>query len=204
MPVRVTEVVPKLSYTTYHYGDCDVVDHGWGCSYRNAQTLSSALKIDPVPTVQEMLAVYGLSLPTGGRGKRYLWIEPPQVKHILYKLRGIRCHTLLFTQQDQLFRMLRSTPSDFDRQVTTKEDLLTSVDKHFVDTGGLPVIIDDSIYSYAIAPNSKKDRYTLIDPHVSRGKRGSVRVLTKNEFVSRPGWMLLFPTYLGHAKVQTS
>ena len=75
---RAPITAQKPAYTTYHYGDCGVVDHGWGCSYRNAQTLVSALGIEPVPTMQDMLSVYGLSLPKGGRGKRYLWIEPPQ------------------------------------------------------------------------------------------------------------------------------
>lgn len=197
----------KPAFTTYHYGDNGVRDHGWGCSYRNAQTLASALHVKPIPTLKQMLSVYGLAFPKGGRDKRHLWIEPPQVRTILWKLCGVRSDAVLYTREDpkqfESTKMLRSKLSDFVEHFNDASSLLQRLDQHFADSGGLPVIVDDAIYSYMLVPHRAKDKYTLIDPHVGRGKRGSIRVLSKTDFVAKSGWMMLFP-HFGPPKILAS
>ena len=76
------------------------------------------------------------------------------------------------------------------------------LDQHFKETGGLPAIIDDGICSFVLAPGRSKfpEAYTLIDPHVGRGREGSVRAFGKNDLMLREGWMVLLPTQIKNKK----
>ena len=189
-------------YTTYHYGDQGICDHGWGCSYRNAQTVASAMG-QPVPTLPKMLCFFGLTAPAYGGGSR-LWIEPPQVAKVLRAQCGIQSKTLVFAPSRggllafERRRMLRSKLSDFDINIENNSmHLFEQLDQHFKETGGLPAIIDDGIYSFVLAPGRSKGHpqtYTLIDPHVGRGREGCVRAFWKNDLLLREGWMVLLPT----------
>lgn len=185
-------------YTTYHYGDQDIADHGWGCSYRNIQTLSSAFGCKQVPTIPDLLSFFDLSLPKhGARGGKDLWIEPPQVARALRSLCKIQSTTLVHAPSlkdfEQMF-MLRSTLKDFDARLENQpSDLVARIDQHFKVTQGLPIIIDDGICSYVLAPG-EGSYYTMIDPHVLRGASGCVRKFKRENLLSeRSGWMLLFP-----------
>ena len=51
-----------MDYTTFHYGDNGINDAGWGCSYRNIQTIISCYKNYYnndviIPTIQEIIAI---------------------------------------------------------------------------------------------------------------------------------------------------
>lgn len=183
---------------TYHYGDQGICDHGWGCSYRNAQTVASAMRAG-VPTLPEMLSLFNLEKVYQHGGKR-LWIEPPQVARVLRVLCSVDCTTLVFARSKGGLReferryMLRSTLDDFDSQLEgDREKLLSRVRKHFKDSDGLPVIIDDGIYSFVLIPGTGPDALLLVDPHVERGLKACVRPFQPEELFTKSGWMILFP-----------
>lgn len=188
-----------LLYPTYHYGDQNIADQGWGCSYRNAQTLASALGAKKVPTLPDILSLFGLSLPKkGDTGGQELWIEPPQVAKTMRSLCGIDSTTLVHARSLRDFErdwMLKSKLADFDACIENRPSvLLARIDKHFEETKGLPIIIDDGIFSYVLAPGKDLLLYTLIDPHVCRGATGYVRELKKDNLLNpNAGWMVLFP-----------
>ena len=182
----------KPTYNTYHYGDQGFNDYGWGCSYRNAQTVASALGHE-VPTMEDLLGVYGLDRRK--LAARKLWIEPPQVAFMLERLRGIRGSLAVYASESlRQFEkgMLRTKVTDFPHTIEADpEGLLSFLDKHFVSSGGLPVIIDDAVYSYLLLPHPRDRWYTLVDPHVK--KKYSVRVMRSEELVSSRGWMMYLP-----------
>lgn len=183
---------------TYHYGDQGICDHGWGCSYRNAQTVASAMRAG-VPTLPKMLSLFNLEKVYQHGGKR-LWIEPPQVARVLRVLCGIDCTTLVFARSKGGLRafegryMLRSTLDDFDSQLEgDREKLLSRLRKHFKDSDGLPVIIDDGICSFVLVPGGEPNSLLLVDPHVERGQKACVRPFQPEELFTKLGWMILFP-----------
>lgn len=187
-----------MAIQSYHYGDQGVQDHGWGCSYRNAQTVASYMRAT-VPSLPDMLSIFNLEKVYKHGGKR-LWIEPPQVAHVLRVLSRIDSTTLVFARTKGGLRMfekhgmVRSTLEDFDNQLEGEYDqLLTRLHKHFKESDGLPIIIDNGVCSFVLIPGTKPNTMILVDPHIERGQKGCVRVFRPDELFNEWGWMILFP-----------
>lgn len=188
-----------MSYTIYHYGSPDgsgdiVDDRGWGCSYRNLQTVVAAavvagavLPAGGVPTMPGLLRYFGHQPKSSCLD---LWLEPRDVGRFLESL-GLRCqHLLHLTRPGDVRRMLKTPPAfygagegdgeglgEHGRQKREKgaagggrvvdgQGLLRALRKHFGVSGALPAIIDDGVYSFALRANPKPGaEFELLDPH---------------------------------------
>ena len=193
---RTTAMLGKPAYRTYHYGDDGVKDHGWGCSYRNAQTVASAMGL-PVPSMEQMLGCFGLKANV--RPKRRLWIEPKQVGAMLEMLNAnIRCTHVVFSSKGlRTFskRFLRTSLDEYTPEEQIDKDgaeLVRRLDAHFARSNGLPAIIDDGIYSYILIPGKAPGAYRVVDPHV--GRKRPLRCMKASDLARAPGWMILLPS----------
>lgn len=163
----------------YRYGSQGVNDHGWGCTYRNVQTLRK-LKGLSVPTLSEIQTQVGID--PRGRGTE-LWIEPIDAKQFLPSYNEL---VLYKTVEDVTPHLLRTSVEDFNavyRNANDAEAYLMSC----LNNKQQRVLLDDSIRSF-ILTGIVDDTYILIDPHVSQD---NVRAITRQQFYNRPLWMML-------------
>ena len=162
----------------YKYGDQGINDYGWGCVYRNVQTLS-ALHGREIPTISEMQKSIGIDPDGNGRN---LWIEPVDTQFYLPWKTTLALHKVV---EDPENYMLRTKEQDFDKiftnNIDTKEFLLSCLNHNS------RVLLDDSISSY-ILTGIVDDQYVYIDPHV---QNDNVRTMTEKEFFNRSIWMML-------------
>jgi len=172
--MNLLDVDPK---DIFRYGSQGVNDFGWGCVYRNVQTLRSLNDL-PVPTIQEIQVEVGID-PTG----QQLWIEPVDVKPYLPWHDSL---ALYKTVDDVQPYLLRTNKDDFDAVFTQPEDAETFLLRCLNDKKQR-VLLDDSISSY-ILTGIVDNTYIYIDPHVSEK---NVRTMDKAQFYNRPLWMML-------------
>jgi hypothetical protein len=184
-----------LGFEVYHYGKCGMNDCGWGCTYRNIQTVISALACGrggglEVPSMDELLGRAGKALCGGGTSRR-LWIEPHAAGLILERF-GLECENLLFIQEDAVLSRMQSTDigvyTTDGGVIEHDEDALVERIRGHFRVSGLPVIIDDGTFSYALWFDGKT--LFLIDPHTTRQEE-VVREVPWS-YLSRKFWMVLF------------
>jgi len=162
----------------YRYGSQGIDDHGWGCVYRNIQTIRKMSGM-PVPSIEDIQRVSGIDPALSGKN---LWIEPKQAMPFLP---GYNTLNLYRTVQDVSPYLLRTSISDFNHVFKTPAEtesfLLETLKKN------KRILLDDSIQSY-ILTGIVDDTFVYIDPHVSKN---NVRSMSRAEFFRRPLWMML-------------
>ena len=186
-----------IQYKIYRYGDDNINDSGWGCSYRNIQTILSCYKkyynknID-IPVIQEIVSFFKKNIDS--ENIRDLWIEPLEVstylnffdsnfkgKHIAYVINNHDFSKILKT--DILFYF------ENERIVNDFNDVQSHICEHFKNTK-FPIIIDDGMYSYCFI--IENDYILLIDPH-----RKETNIQKKNiDFLKNRFWLFYFPRIL--------
>ena len=108
----------------YGYGDGGFEDGGFGCSYRNAQTLLGALGIPEkdIPSVREMMASLNVAFDRG-RPLSDMWIEPFQIRDLVRAITGRRLRALVVGSLAVAESRMRNVPRDYDDHVPAVEDL---------------------------------------------------------------------------------
>ena len=173
----------------YGYGDGGFEDGGFGCSYRNAQTLLGALGIPEkdIPSVREMMASLNVAFDRG-RPLSDMWIEPLQVRDLVRAMTGRKLRALVVGSLAVAeSRMLRNVPEDYDDHVPVVEDLHDLLRASL--RGGVPVVVDDGIGSYIVLGVADDGGgYVVGDPH----RRSDRLVVWSRDRVSAcPLWMVL-------------
>tara|TARA_B110000008_G_C16952036_1_gene556705 strand:- start:155 stop:676 length:522 start_codon:yes stop_codon:yes gene_type:complete len=162
----------------YHYGSQGINDHGWGCVYRNIQTLIALESTLPVPSLQTIQRELGIA----GSGGTSLWIEPVDAKRYLPWKQSLVVYTRVPHPE---ISMLRTTMDQVDHVVRDsakcEEFLLSMLEK------GQRVLIDDTIYSY-ILTGIVDNVYIYIDPHV---QQNHIKQMPREQFYNRDVWMFL-------------
>lgn len=156
----------------YAYGDGNEQDQGWGCSYRNIQTILGASGTEP-PKLATMVEVQESNLKDFGYVGSFLpsrWIEPHQCGEYLRKYHDkITCEALLAPLGSSVRNCLRHTePTVYAKPGNTKYSSLQQLSQHLCEHFGgencLPAIADDGTYSYCIL--GADDSQVLVgDPH---------------------------------------
>lgn len=162
-------------------------DRGWGCVWRNAQTVIAAMGFSP-PSLDQMMARLGIAR-TAGRPIQEYWIEPHQAQVVIepYSAHGARLEARLYKFGDPpSIRRFRGGES-LSRDHTGLTTLLMAIRE-----SGVPAIIDDSVMSYLLYGSELRggEQWLLIgDPHVGAGNEAR-RWMTAAIFLTRP-WMVL-------------
>ena len=113
----------------YHYGSQGIRDEGWGCVYRNIQTMR-AMNNMTIPTISTMQADIGIDPRGQGRA---LWIEPVDARRYFPPNNKLVLYT---TAPNPESYMLRTKLSDFDRVLLLFHDFHTAVPLFFVHPFG--------------------------------------------------------------------
>ena len=124
----------------YYYGIDGFPDHGWGCVYRNIQSVISFIK-DEIPTIPNMLEFFNKDISV--ESKRELWITPKDAKDFLE-----------FYLENYLLK--------YDYYELNSDEFNILVEK--VKLSEIPTIIDDGVFSYILFYNDNK--LYLADPHI--------------------------------------
>ena len=140
----------------YQYGDDDVNDRGWGCVWRNLQTLLHHHRVFAVPTIHEIMARLGVRRSDRHRD---MWIEPLQCKQYLARYHGIPARLVGLNVQPG--RLLRTRMGDFDATTTDPATM-----DRWIRNSTLPcIIVDDAVSSYCIVGFDSDGDYVVADPH---------------------------------------
>ena len=173
----------------YGYGDNGFEDGGFGCSYRNAQTLLGALGVrdGEIPSVRDMMVSLGVEFDRG-RPLSDMWIEPLQIRDLVHAIAGRRLRALVAGSLPLAeSRMLRNVPAQYDGHVPAVEDLHGMIRASL--RRGVPVVIDDGIGSYIVLGVADDGGgYVVGDPH-----RRSDRIVgwSRDRVDTCPLWMVL-------------
>ena len=186
-----------FQYKTYHYEMEQFNDVGFGCSYRNIQTILSCKQYDEkssmdVPHITKILSFFNPHYQEDieKQNKRSLWIEPSQIYYYLLHHYNINGELIVYIlKKEHTKRMIKTSLYEYD--IYTKYDfnlILQKMKNHFNDSN-LPIVIDDGYYSYCIG--DIKDEYVfIIDPH----QRKDVSVYTKSiSELKTSFWMIYIP-----------
>ena len=113
-----TNTEPQRSDRIYYYGCDGYDDFGWGCVYRNTQTVLARGGV-PVPTIPKMMQTLGV--PINRSHSRLMWIEPVDAK----KLIPWTTRLIAYAPDPSLARprMARTTWDDFDRVYASESDM---------------------------------------------------------------------------------
>tara|TARA_B110000238_G_C16095979_1_gene426110 strand:+ start:905 stop:1474 length:570 start_codon:yes stop_codon:yes gene_type:complete len=164
----------EIGYRVYHYGDNKLDDTGWGCSYRNIQTILSCYKIlyndkIDIPDIRTILIFFNKN--ANSINKRDLWLEPYHIgKYIADKFNINGKHYAFVTDNYDFSKILKTDISFYlenNRIINRFDTILSIIKEHFRETN-LPVVIDDGIYSYCFIMNG--EFILLIDPHSTEKK----------------------------------
>jgi hypothetical protein len=176
------------TYTMYQYGDEGFDDRGFGCVYRNIQTIIAAVTEDPskVPYIHTLLtAIKGngvMELDTRDR-----WIEPVAAAEYLRDEWSITGTNMLIPT-DVGPHIMSTDGVAYIGSIYSPGEATLFINEHF-KRSCVPVLIDDGIMSYLIAKPITEESVYLIDPH--RSERG-VCELSSTFFLNR-GWMVFVP-----------
>lgn len=162
----------------YHY-KCDGFDDtGFGCVYRNAQTCMSALGLDPVPDIQTLLKYFhGPTIMAGYRSMpaMKLWLEPYDVGlYFSSELPQYNTHSFCYSPTvDMVHLSCHRTPRCAYTSHNTFYDFdayLTGCRAHLSANPGIPILIDNGVYSFCLKEIIDDGVVVLIDPHVTDPK----------------------------------
>ena len=162
----------------YKYGSQNYSDYGWGCVYRNIQSMRAFNNL-PVPTIPEMQQTIGID--PSGTGQQ-LWIEPVDARQYFPWETSFALYN---NTTDPESHLLRTKLDDFDTILTDK----SSADKFLHDcfSKNRRVLLDDSLASY-ILTGIVDDTYVYIDPHV---QTDNIRTMSRDNFYNRNLWMMM-------------
>ena len=185
-----------MEYKLYHYNMDGFNDIGFGCSYRNLQTILSCYKYYYnksiiIPDIDEILYYFHNDYIDKINGDRMsLWIEPYQVSQYLQKY-NINSKNILYLINDNDSCKLLTTDIKVYNRIYRKSDfdnIINMIDNHFENTK-LPIIFDDGVYSYCVC--KKNNNLVLIsDPHIITGDTTYQKDLS---FLREKTWMIYFP-----------
>lgn len=185
-----------MDYKLYHYKIDDFDDIGFGCSYRNIQTILSAYSLKNninIPNIKDILTFF---YPNYEHiQKKHLWIEPLQISKYLLDTYNIKCNNLLYVMNDKdSQKMLKSDITYYienNKIYNSKQfnNIKTIINNHFFNSN-LPIVIDDGIYSYCVCSISNNS-ITLIDPHTTQNK--DIIKIKSLEFFKNKFWMICIP-----------
>ena len=186
-----------MEYKLYHYNMDDFNDIGFGCSYRNLQTILSCYKnyYDDIeiPNIKDILyyfkPAYEYYINTNNHTE--LWIEPYQISQYLQQYNINALNLLYLNDENDVQKILKTDLDIYDKATYNKNNfnsLLNIINYHFLNSH-LPIIIDDGIYSYCIC--KKNSDYILIsDPHIMSGENTYEKPIS---FLSGRTWMIYIP-----------
>jgi Ufm1-specific protease 2 len=185
-----------MEYKLYHYCLDNFDDTGFGCSYRNIQTILSAYKkyydeSIKVPDIRHILEYFNKKYKQI-KNKRELWIEPYHVSQYINKEYDIKSKiTLYIIKNNNVSNILKTSIDVYlkDKTYHKFEDLEQLFRNHFCKSK-LPIIIDNGIYSYCIG-NINKNEVTIIDPHTCKDE--DVIKIKDFSFIKNSFWMICIP-----------
>jgi len=184
-----------MNYKTYHYGDSNIDDCGWGCTYRNIQTIMSAYtyfynSTCKLPTIASILEFFQKDIRTPI--KKTLWLEPYEAGRYLYGCYGIKSNHLIYIRNDSdILKILTTDISVYltNNRYTNNFNIMFSACKKHFNTNKLPIIIDNGVYSYCIL--SIKDNIIKIsDPHTLNNNN---ELEKSTDFLKNSFWMIMIP-----------
>ena len=195
-----------MDYKTYHYKDDGLNDCGWGCSYRNIQTILSCYKHyylpeTRIPLVQDIVAFFNKDISC--QNMTDLWIEPYHVWQYLSSIdTPIQGTNYIYLKDDKdVSKMLKTDITVYITNNTIINDfdeLQAKIQVHF-QKNKLPIIIDNGTYSYclsrtqasSVTESDNNDSLVLIDPHTIDDN--NVRPISI-DFLKNNLWMIFFPS----------
>jgi len=162
-------------YKVYHY-ECDGIDDcGWGCVYRNIQTVISAINYfnnesnKSVPSITDMTLFFGKPLII--TKKISMWIEPHQAYIYLtnYFKEEYSFKETLFTNygnpKSMMFTPIEVYTNENNNIYTSNEKnkLVNEIVDHF-KISDIPILFDNGTYSYLMM-KCEDMMATIINPH---------------------------------------
>ena len=186
-----------MDFKLYHYGMEDYDDIGFGCSYRNIQTILSAYKkyYDnniTIPNIRELLNYFNKDY-LNIVNKKDLWIEPYHISNYLFQNFNIKfINTIYVTKDEDITKILKTDINVYLSNKTYHKnnfiELLNLFKIHF-SKSKLPIIIDNGVYSYCI--KTINDKVILIDPHTTSDD--NVIKHKDISFIKNTFWMIYLP-----------
>ena len=190
-----------MEYKKYRYGNDNFNDIGFGCSYRNIQTILSCYKIyyDDniyIPNIRQLLNYfypdYKKIITSGITSK--LWIEPVSVSKYIHKEFNIKPLNMIYLIDDNdVEKMLSTKVNEYNYINILKKDkfyiLINNIQEHF-QKSKLPIIIDNSVYSYCII-SLENDIVKMADPHTLDDNKIIRQEPLK--FLQNNFWMIYIP-----------
>jgi hypothetical protein len=166
------------------YGDDGVSDFGWGCVYRNVQTLRAYwdMSFMGLDTMRARLR-----LPRTASSNRAMWIEPPDVRRGRLLPPG---RLVLFVPGGDYGAFLSKSPrgavaGQFDVRTADKTEWWRFVADSLAKRKS-PIVLDDQVSSYVLYGFDKNHLY-LADPHFSDPSQ-RVRKVPLGQLFAKP-WM---------------
>lgn len=182
-----------MNYKTYHYGDDQIDDSGWGCSYRNIQTILSCYQknYNPkiiIPNITTILNFFSKNI--NSENKIDLWIEPYQISIYLenYYDELYFKHCLYVINDTDTSKILKTDFMVYIDSIFSFDEIYVLIQEHF-KVSKLPIVIDNGTYSYCMVLKANSEIF-LIDPHVKSDNNVFIKSL---DFLKKSFWMILFP-----------
>ena len=179
-----------LTFTLYQYGDEGYNDHGFGCVYRNIQSIVSCLSLkDPsvtVPNIREMIReIKGPDFEKLPAVER--WIEPIDACQYIKTKWGIDGENYMsIGYHGKPPVILTTNKTIYEFSTYGSDEMIDLIKEHFRKSD-VPVLIDDGTMSYLILGYSE-NMLQISDPHTSERK---VYFWPEERF-GHSGWMLYF------------
>ena len=162
-----------------------IEDSGWGCVWRNVQTVIASRGLQP-PSVSFMMRWLGVGHSPDS--PRSMWIEPQDAAKLLAPFVQLTPRLVSFldppTQSEDCAQLYERV--DDGRQVLMRIVATLSL--------GVPVLIDDGIVSYCIFGHELmggENWWIIADPHVENTRRKMAHRI----FLDRPWMMLLWDNF---------
>ena len=143
-----------MEFKIYHYRIDGFDDCGFGCSYRNIQTILSAYSLQrniEIPKIEELLEYFNKDYKN--MYNKQLWIEPLDIAKYLEDKHNIKTTNMLYVVSDKDGdNMLRSDIKYYINNGLiyncNRFNELKNLLKLKLETTKIPIVIDDGIYSY--------------------------------------------------------
>ena len=181
-------------FTLYQYGDEGYNDSGFGCVYRNVQTMLSCLSLKnptvTVPSIREMIS----EIKGPGFEKLPLvqrWIEPADACNYIQQKFGIIGHNYMsIGHHGRIPGIMTTDKKIYEYSTYGSLDMLSIISAHF-QKSDIPVLIDDGTMSYLII-GYNENMLHISDPHTRERK---VYFWPEERF-GHSGWMIyIIPVY---------
>lgn len=183
-----------MEFKIYHYKIDNFNDCGFGCSYRNIQTILSAYSLENninIPNIEELLKYFNPNYKN--MYNKQLWIEPLDISKYLLDKFDIKSENLLYVISDSDGDNILKSDINYyikNNSIYNNFNKLKELLISHLNTSNLPIVIDDGIYSYCLY-KIHNNEIILLDPHTINSnnviKKENINFL-KNKF-----WMICIP-----------